>query len=290
MNTVWSDNVQSIDCLYLSRKLRFADRHKEAFTHFFDIPEHANILEIGCGPGALSEAIARWYPKAAVHGTDLDSNFIDFAKNHIPAASFSEEDATALSFSDESVDVTISNTVSEHIEPSRFFGEQYRVLKKGGVCLVLSSRKGIQQSAPCVARESEWENELWARVSETYSALEREFGVCAYPMTEQELPLAMEKYGFRNVSVEYVTLHMTPDDPSNDHETAYAIIESERASALGAAESLRYAAASLITEEEVERLKTLVNERYDARLALYDQGEKQWDTYVSLIMMVRGEK
>lgn len=34
-----------------------------------------------------------------------------------------------IPFENESFDVTISNTVAEHIEPSRFYGEQYRVLK-----------------------------------------------------------------------------------------------------------------------------------------------------------------
>lgn len=38
-----------------------------------------------------------------------------------------------------SIPCTFSNTVSEHIEPSKFYGEQYRVLKENGVCLVLSA-------------------------------------------------------------------------------------------------------------------------------------------------------
>ena len=70
---------------------------------------------------------------------DRDSNFIAFASKKAPQIHFLEGDATELTFESESFDVTISNTVVEHIEPSKFYGEQYRVLKENGVCLVLSA-------------------------------------------------------------------------------------------------------------------------------------------------------
>lgn len=34
----------------------------------------------------------------------------------------------------------------------------------------------------------------------------------------------------------------------------------------------------------------LANAKYDARLAQYDSGEKQWDTAVSVTLTVRGVK
>ena len=85
----------------------------------------------------------RWYPNAEITGLDRDSAFIQFAGEHEPGISFVEGDAAKLPYPDNTFDVTISFTVSEHIDPSAFFQEQLRVLKPGGVCLVLSSRKGI---------------------------------------------------------------------------------------------------------------------------------------------------
>ena len=35
-------------------------------------------------------------------------------------------------------------------------------------------------------------------------------------------------------------------------------------------------------------MKDLANAKYDARIAEYDRGERQWDTSVSIIMVVRG--
>ncbi len=290
MNTAWSNMVQSTSCLYTSRRLRFADRFKDQYTRIFDISHDAKILEIGCGPGALCESLVRWYPMASVYGIDLDSNFIEFAKRNISGPIFSEADATDLPFASDSFDVTVSNTVSEHIAPDAFFGGQYRVLKNGGICLLLSSRRGIEHIAPCVAAETEFEQELWGRVDARLREINRQMSVRAYPMTERELPIAMEKYGFHSVSVNYIIAHMTPDDPSYDADSARFIIESERATGLNPVNYLKNAAPELVSDAELEKLTAIINKKYDDRLALYDKGEKQWDTYVSITMIVRGIK
>ncbi len=110
-----------------------------------DQSKKLRILEIGCGPGALAEALHRWYPNAEIVAIDRDSNFIKYAKENIPGVNFIEGDATALPFEADTFDVTISNTVCEHIEPTMFYAEQKRVLKENGMCLALSARKGDKQ-------------------------------------------------------------------------------------------------------------------------------------------------
>ena len=147
MNTVWSDHIQGVLTLYLSRQLRFDDRFKEQYLKLFRLEKKKalKILEIGCGPGALAGALHRWYPEAEITGIDRDTKFIEYARAHEPRVTFLEGDALKLPFADGTFDVTISNTVSEHVEPSRFYTEQKRVLKEGGVCIVLSARKGIRR-------------------------------------------------------------------------------------------------------------------------------------------------
>lgn len=161
MNTIWSSYIQSIGTLYTSRALRFADNFEERYKEAFAIADKSKILEIGCGPGALAESLSRWYPDSKIYGVDRDDNFVNFAREKVSGVEFFEGDATQLAFDDCSFDVTISNTVAEHIEPSKFYGEQYRVLKKNGVCLVLSSRRGINIPAPCISEETEFERDIW---------------------------------------------------------------------------------------------------------------------------------
>lgn len=290
MNTIWSTYVQNIGTLYDSRSLRFSDFFKSKYADLFAIDDKKKILEIGCGPGALAESLDRWYPNAEVSAMDRDSNFIEFAKKKASHIQFLEGDATALPFENESFDVTISNTVAEHIEPSKFYGEQYRVLKENGVCLVLSARKGITISAPCIMEESEFEKEIWQRAEKFFAETVKKYDICAYAQNEAELPLNMEKYGFRNVTTEYVTVNLTPDNPIYSKETAYAMINANRQGDLDSVESLLHVAADVVTAEEVEELKRLVNVKYDKRLALYDAGQKQWDTNMSVTMIARGVK
>lgn len=290
MNTIWSDYVQNTGTLYFSRILRFSDEYKEKYMSAFCIDGKKQILEIGCGPGALTQSLARWYPNAEVIGTDRDSTFIAFAAQQAPGIKFMEADATSLPFEDNFFDVVISNTVQEHIEPSKFFGEQFRVLKPGGICLVLSARKGINITADCIAEESSFEKEIWERVTEFYQNTNAKYNVGQYAMSESELPSTMEKYGFHQISTEYLTINLTPDNPKNTKDLAYAMINAHHQSNIDAVTSLLHIAPRVVSEEEVCELKKRIDQKYDKRIALYNAGQKQWDTSISLTMVLRGVK
>lgn len=290
MNTVWSSYIQSVGTLSASRALRFADCFREEYARAFRMEPGSRVLEIGCGPGNLAQALARWYPGSRITGIDRDSAFIRYARENTSGAEFLEGDATALPFSDSSFDVTIFNTVAEHIEPGKFYGEQYRVLKEGGICLVLSSRRGIHIPAPCVAEETEFEKGLWQRADACFRAAHAKYSVCAYPQDEAELPRAMESMGFRNVTTDYVVAALTPDDPRYPREMAHAMIDANRQNELDNAETMLRVAGEVVTGDAVERMKTQINARYDHRLRLYDKGIRQWDTDVSVTMVVRGVK
>lgn len=290
MNTVWSTYVQSIGTLYDSRVLRFSDMFKSKYTDAFGIDGKTRLLEIGCGPGALAESLARWYPSAQIVGIDRDTNFIEFAKRTAPQIDFAEDDATALAYENNSFDVTISNTVAEHIEPEKFYGEQYRVLRENGVCIVLSARKGINISAKCISEESDTEKEIWNRVDKYFKDINEKYAVCAYPQSETEMPLCMERFGFRNVTTDYITINLTPDNPIYPKEMAYAMINANRKCAVDNLASLAHIGNGIVSALEIEELISIVNAKYDKRIELYDSGIKQWDTNLSVTMIMRGVK
>lgn len=288
MNNIWSKYVQGTKTLYYSRKLRFDDMFAKQYKKLFDLDETKNlkILEIGCGPGALAGVLHRWYPNAEITAVDRDTDFISFAKDHESGITFMEGDATSLLFDDDSFDVVISNTVSEHIEPSVFYGEQIRVLKREGICLVLSSRKGIVVTPSCIT-PNEYEKQFWKKV-EQYDDTMNKYSICRYPMNEAELPIAMEKYGFNNIRTGYATIDLTPDNPKFPAVLAHKIIDADRYADLDAIDSLLHTMPEHVTIEEIEKMKRLTNLKYDTRISQYDRGEKQWNTNVSIIMVVRG--
>lgn len=290
MSELWSKNVQGINTLYTSRLLRFSDVQRDKYLAAFGIADGASILEIGCGPGALSQALKRWYPASKIIGMDYDSAFVDFAKKHSADIEFIEGDATALPFIDGSFDVTISNTVQEHVDPACFFPEQLRVLKKGGRAIVLSSRRGISHLADFIAEKTDFEREIWHRVSDSYDKSSQEIGVGRYSVSEQELPLLMEKYGFREVSTEYLTINLTPDNPSVPRESALEMINSDRLGELDSVNTIPNVAPGIVGEDELARMRRIINEKYDRRIGLYEKGEKLWDTHVMLTMVSSGIK
>lgn len=290
MNNTWSTYIQNINTLYASRTLRFSDHMKEQYKKAFAIDGRENILEIGCGPGALAESLARWYPQAQVTGIDRDSNFINFARSRADNITYMEADATALPFDAGSFDVTISNTVAEHVEPSKFYGEQHRVLKDNGVCIVLYARQGANIAAPCVAQESELEREIWQRTEKHFADMHNKYAVGAYRRNEAELPLCMERHGFRHVTTDYITVNLTPDNPAYTRDMAHAMINANRLSSLDNAQGLLEVAGNVVKPAEVEELERIIHAKYDERLRLYDQGIRQWDTSMSVTMIVRGVK
>ena len=280
MNSIWSDHIQGVMTLYLSRKLRFDDAFWDQYDRLFQIEHHRalSILEIGCGPGALAESLHRWYPDARITAIDRDSRFIAFARANGKGVDFMEGDATNLPFEDQRFDVVVSNTVQEHVEPTAFWREQRRVLKPGGICLCLSARKGLRCTAPCLEVTAA-ESAFWDRVSQTDDVIER-YGVGKYWLDEAGLPAAMERHGFSEVSTGYAVIDLTPDAPRYAPEMAEAMIEAMRENDLEAIASAHAPDAGDAVDA--------VNAKYDERIRLYREGIRQWDTTVSVTMVVRG--
>lgn len=290
MNTIWSEHIQGTETLYYSRKNRFSDAFRSQYKALFRLSdaESIDVLEIGCGPGALMESLARWYPKASLTGLDRDSTFIEFAKKRLPDAKLVEGDATALPFRDGCFDVALSNTVSEHIEPSGFFGEQRRVLKSGGICLVLSARKGFSVAADCLGEDG-MERAFWEKASK-YDSSFQDYAVCRYPLNPAELPKTMEQYGFTDVSTGYVILDFTPDDSKYPRDFAREMILSEYRAQRESLAAVERDHKSRFTQEEFDAMRQHIDEKYQERLRLLECGERQWDTQVCVTQVVRGIK
>ena len=281
MNNIWSDHVQGVMTLYLSRKLRFDDYFFSQYERMFRLNRNRElkILELGCGPGALAEALHRWYPRAQITAIDRDSSFIAFAKGRIKDVEFLEADVTQLPFENDSFDVTISNTVQEHVAPTAFWGEQRRILKPGGVCLCLSARKGIQCIAACVETTAE-EKDFWESVPSD-DTIEK-YGVGKYWLSEAKLPAAMEQNGFVDVSTGYALIDLTPDSPKYPPQMAETMIEAMRQDNLEAIQSMH--------SSKAQKAIAAVQAKYDERIRLYREGVKQWDTILNVTMIVRGRK
>lgn len=109
-------------------------------------------------------------------------------------------------------------------------------------------------------------------------------------MNEAQLPAAMAQYGFKDISTGYALIDLTPDAPKYSAAMAQTMINAERFSVLDSISSVQYKIPQYFTQEDFDNMNRLTNAKYDARLAQYSRGEKQWDTAVSVTLTVRGIK
>ncbi len=118
----------------------------DGVAEYLELPEGGRCLDVGCGSGALTNAVARRNPQGMVTGIDRwGVEYASFSKKlcednaraegMAERTSFAQGDAQKLDFSDGTFDAVTSNYVYHNI-PGRdrqaILLETLRVLKKGG--------------------------------------------------------------------------------------------------------------------------------------------------------------
>ncbi len=121
-------------------ELRAADPQQRAMRDSYlaevEFPEGARVVEVGCGPGPVTRALAAWPGVGEVVGVDPSAVFLEKARKHasgIENLSFQEADGRSLPFEDATFDVTIMHTLLCHVpRPEAALAEVFRVVRPGG--------------------------------------------------------------------------------------------------------------------------------------------------------------
>jgi SAM-dependent methyltransferase len=118
-------------------------RQREMRAAYFaklELPKRARVLEVGCGTGPVSRALAELVPDGSVVGVDPSPVFLERARELAAAhenLSFAEGDARSLPLDDRSFDAVVFHTTLCHVpESERALAEAYRVLAPGGRLVV----------------------------------------------------------------------------------------------------------------------------------------------------------
>jgi demethylmenaquinone methyltransferase / 2-methoxy-6-polyprenyl-1,4-benzoquinol methylase len=135
----WFDHLASLgnDLFWRPRALWSLDRFRP------DLPVE-RVLDIGCGTGELTRLVARRFPAARVVGMDFTGAMLDVAHRRTDGGSearrirYGRGTAMRLPFPDATFDlVTNAFLVRNLVDLDRALGELRRVLRPGGVLLIL---------------------------------------------------------------------------------------------------------------------------------------------------------
>jgi ubiquinone/menaquinone biosynthesis C-methylase UbiE len=108
----------------------------QAYLSGVESPPAAQVLEIGCGTGAVSRTLAQWPGVAHVTGVDPSPVFVARARElaqGIANVSFEEGDGRSLPFDSDAFDVVVVHQTLSHVpRPERLIAEAFRVLRPLG--------------------------------------------------------------------------------------------------------------------------------------------------------------
>jgi SAM-dependent methyltransferase len=162
-------------------------------------------LDIGCGPGLTTEALAQAVgPHGYVLGVDIAPPMLAMAKRRcavLPQVEFGMADVTRLPYQDASFDIALASQVYEYVEDvDHALKELARVIRPGGRAVLV---------------DTDWESAVWAshddtrmrRVIETWNEH------IPHPQLPRTLKRRMEAAGFSNLRVEVVALLNLAYDP-----------------------------------------------------------------------------
>lgn len=296
MNNIWSNSIQGVMNLDLSREVRFRDDRQELYIKLLGLEQGMTIADIGCGPGTLTRKLAKWLGKESkIIGIDRDTDFIKYAIEksqslEIYNVGYCEGDALHIPLEDNSVDACISHTVIEHVPNKEFLIEQKRVCSSNGRVSVMYARpdKYIKTSPLGEIKVTSREEELLDKLFLGMSEVNEKYDVGKYWPDDVTLPKLFEEVGFKNIYVDAIAIPISVDDSRNSIDEKKAIIQDERLQLLESIEMGIKLRNDALTSKEIDELRGLANERFNRRIKLIQDDIKLWDCSILITQIVSG--
>jgi SAM-dependent methyltransferase len=113
---------------------RYAASLAEELLRVAEVRPGQRALDVGCGPGGLTGALAGVLGADQVAAVEPSTSFADACRRRVPGADVREAPAETLPFDDDGFDVALSQLVVNFMtDPLRGVSEMARVVRPGGV-------------------------------------------------------------------------------------------------------------------------------------------------------------
>lgn len=113
---------------------RWSKQLAELFLDFAEVKEGEQVLDLGCGTGSLTYALAKRVQYQTIVGVDLSEAYVEHARSLTdnPQIEFRVGDATAIPLPDDSVDRVLSLLLLSFVPDSQAaLAEMHRVARPG---------------------------------------------------------------------------------------------------------------------------------------------------------------
>jgi len=116
---------------------------------FYGLKDGMKVLEVGSGPGFVTERLLDKLPKSQITALDIDDNLLEKAKqmlSHIPESrlNFIKASIYNTELPDNHYDVVIARLIFLHLhDPLQAAAEMSRVLKPGGKLVIIDIDDGV---------------------------------------------------------------------------------------------------------------------------------------------------
>jgi ubiquinone/menaquinone biosynthesis C-methylase UbiE len=143
------------------------------FKKFLDNHFHnkkLKILEIGCGTGEYTKAVAPLVIKSKIYATDISPKSVNLARKKCKGfknLKFEVKSAYKTGYKNESFDVIVGFYILHHLDLEQVSKEIYRVLRKGGMAFfyepnILNPYVYLVKSSPALKEKIGDSPEEWA--------------------------------------------------------------------------------------------------------------------------------
>jgi len=162
------------------------------------------VLDIGCGPGLTTLALAAAVgPHGLVHAVDISEPMLALARNRCanqPQVHFEHEDVARLRHADGAFDIALATQVYEYLpDVDQALRELRRVVRPGGRVLLV---------------DTDWESAVWASRDDARmrQVLETWNQHIPWPQLPRQLQQRLLRAGFTDIEVEVMPLLNTRFD------------------------------------------------------------------------------
>jgi SAM-dependent methyltransferase len=113
---------------------RYSSKLAPAFADFAGVREGQRVLDVGCGPGALTAVLVERLGASSVAAVDPSEPFVAAARERHPGVDVRQAPAEELPFEDGEFDAALAQLVVHFMaDPVRGLEEMKRVVRPGGV-------------------------------------------------------------------------------------------------------------------------------------------------------------